>query len=832
MDRTRTVRALGSDAGARVRPLGSIVAVVGTGHRIGARAPREPGRARSDELGRFEVSTARWGAVAAGAACAGVAAVADRRALLVLAALTLVLTALQVLPSRPDASSRWWRGWGLVAFAVVPAAVSLATRTGGVVSPGLLLVAGGLVLCGVIGALPSREPARVRELTMEAALGGGLATYLIGAFVPGVSALELAALAVGISAWWLLSLLWVREREQATVAARWMAGAFAIVLLAHGIDTLTPTGGVGEVVAMLLAGPAVVGWAVACCRSELHEQVPSALPPVELLHAGHVRVVVAGVLAGPAAVTVTWALAPGRDLIPLVVAGGTLALMSVLHLLQLVRDHGNRAWRARHDALTGLPSEPLFEDRLERAMVRGRRTGTGFTLAFLDLDGFKGVNDRDGHDAGDSVLRIVADRLREAVREEDTVARRSGDEFLVLLEGLDAAADAELVATKLLDSLRAPIEVGGREHRLGASIGLVRWPRDGADADELMRHADAAMYEAKDRRSGAVRWYSHASSVRSHLRLTLGRQLELAADAGDQFELAFHPRVDLRDGRVVELVTLVRWRHPELGLLWPSSFLPLANEAGLARTVDLAILELAASTVRRWTEDGLLDLPVLVHLADATLGHADLEEEVVGVLRRTGLHAARLGIAVTETALTRAGARGARTIGDLAELGVRTTVSRFGTGTVGVGTLASLPLGGIELAPSLVAGLGDGPAPAALGAALALADRLALTTTASGVGSAEQADGLRAAGCSTARGPYLASPALASTLDRRLRAMRAEAGRPLLAAAVHGDGLPGVERSEIAAVLAAAATSDGEVDEHTLTEVLARLERAARAAPA
>jgi diguanylate cyclase (GGDEF)-like protein len=770
-----------------------------------------------------------WG-LGVAAAFAGAATVFDRRVLLVLGGAALVVTVLQLFRGEPDPASRWRRGWGLVALAAMPAAGSLWSPLGDPLRPALLILTGVLILAGLAGALPTREPARVRELALEAALGGGLLTYLVGASVPGAAAIELASLAVAVSAWWMLALFVLREREQATIAAWWLTVAIAGVLGAHVLEVTLPSGRPASAVTMALAGGAIVAWTAACCRQELHEQVPHALAPVRLLHAGHVRVVIAGVLAGPVVVTVSWALRPGHDLLPLVAAGGALALISVLHLLQLVRDHGERAWQARHDALTGLPSEPLFEDRLERAMARGRRTGTGFTIAFLDLDGFKRVNDRDGHEAGDRVLRTVAERLRSAVRDVDTVARRSGDEFLVLLEGLESTQDAEQVAGKLLTALRAPIGTYERSHRLGASIGLARWPRDGEDPDELMRHADAAMYEAKERGSGAVRWYTSAATARSRLRLTLAQQLEIAATSNTQLELAFHPRVDLRDGRVVELVTLVRWRHPELGLLLPRSFLPLAAEAGLARVLDVAILELACDTMRRWRDDGLLDLPVLVHLADASLAHPGLEEDVVAVLRRTGLHAPSLGLAVTETALTRAGDRGHRTISDLAELGVRTTLSRFGTGAAGVGTLAEVPLGGIELASSLVAALTRGPTPPVVGAALAIADRLALTATASGVATAEQAERLRAAGCGTARGPSLAAPALAVTLDRRLRgrARMAGAGHPLLAADVSGDGLPGAEQAEVAAVLAATSAPDLEVDERALADVLARVEGVGR----
>jgi diguanylate cyclase (GGDEF)-like protein len=776
------------------------------------------------------VSRRQRAGLAGGTIAVGVAAAADRRALVVLAALALVVSALRVLWTRPALARGWWRGWGLVAAAAVPSAVSLAAPPGSIVRPVSMLLSGALVLGGLLGALPGREPARARELALEAALGGGLVTYLVGAFVPGTSVLQLASLAVVVSAWWALVLFVLRERDHATAATRWLAAAFAGVLAAHVLDAVLPGSSLAGSLPRAIAGMAVVVWTVACCQPEYDPRAPAALPPTELLHAGHVRVVIGGVLAGPFAVTVHWALLPEdhHDLVTLAVAGGALALVSVLHLLQLVRDHGHRAWEARHDALTGLPSEPLFEDRLERAMARGRRTGTGFTVAFLDLDGFKRVNDRDGHAAGDRALRTVAGRLRDAVREQDTVARRSGDEFLVLLEGLEDPAAAEQVAAKLLGALRPPIGPRERSHRLGASVGLARWPEDGGDPDELMRHADAAMYEAKERGSGTVRWYTSAVTARLRLRLALARQLEASAASGDQLELAFHPRVDLRDGRVVELVTLVRWRHPELGLLLPDSFLPLAADAGLAKVLDLAILELACRKVHGWTEAGLVDLPVLVHLADGTLGDATMEEDVVEVLRRTGLQPRQLGLAVTEAALTAGGARAARSIDDLAELGVRTTVVRFGTGAVGLRTLSTVPLGGIELDESLLTALTDRPVPPVIAAVLAFADRLGLTATASGVGSAEQAERLRAAGCGTARGPHLAPPVLASTLGLRLRRLAGHGAdrKPLLAADLSGSALPGIEQPEVAALLAATASPDAEVDGRVLAELLARVEGA------
>jgi diguanylate cyclase (GGDEF)-like protein len=769
---------------------------------------------------------------AVGAAAVGAGAMIEPRALVLAAAMGLLVVAGRAIRHRPGRSSGWHRGWSLVAAAVLPAAASVAvtsvSRPGGAL---LLMLAAGLVFLGVTGAMPDREAARVRERVLEAALGGGLCTYVAGAVLTDATALGLVTVAVGAGTAWFLVLLLVREREQVTVAARWLAIAFTTVLVAHLLVALLPPGRAAEIVAFGLAGPAVVAWTIACGRAELHDRVPAALTPAELLHRGHVRVLVAGVLAGPVAVTISSVLGRDQDLLPLVVGGGVLALVSVLHLLQLVRDHGRRAWHARHDALTGLPTEPLFEDRMERAMARGRRAGTGFTVAFLDLDGFKRVNDRDGHEAGDQVLHTIGVRLRAAVREEDTVARRSGDEFLLLLENLEDPVAAEGVAAKLLVALREPIPAAGRQQRLGASIGLARWPRDGATPDELMRHADAAMYEAKERGSGSVRWYSTSATTRSRLRLTLGQQLEMAVDSGEQLELALHPRVDLRDGRVVELVALVRWRHPDLGVLLPGSFLPLAAEAGLTRAVDVAILELACSTLHRWHDDGLAELPVLVHLTDATLSHPDLEEDVVGVLRRTGLQPPHLGLAVTESGLARSGDLGATSVADLAELGVRTTVTRFGTGSAGVGTLASIPVSALELAEALVAQLDEGPTPPVVTAALALADRLALTPTAGGVTSAEQADRLRAAGCGTARGPHLAPATPADALERRLHRLAVQGGprRPLLASDLAREGLTGAEEPSVAAVLAATASPDTDVDEEALAEILARLHRPTRA---
>jgi diguanylate cyclase (GGDEF)-like protein len=465
-------------------------------------------------------------AAAAGSVVVGLAAWRPQTTLW-LAAAVVVAAVVRGRLVRPTRASRWRRGWALALVAVAPAgAITVATAWA---SP-LLALSGALVLVGAVGTSPRREPARARELLVEAGLAGGVAAYLLGALDLGASVVDLLAVAGGVGACWALAALLLREREQVAAGTRWLLAGLATVVAAHVLSMLIPGPGAGRAAAALVA-VGVLLWAVAVVDGDALEPVPPALTPQQAISPGHVRIVVVGVLAGPVAVASSWLLDPDIDLLPLVLAGGGLALVAVLHLLQLVREQGRRAWHARHDDLTGLPSETLFEDRLERAMARGRRTGTGFTVAFLDLDGFKHVNDRDGHLAGDRALQVVARRLRATLREQDTVARRSGDEFLVLLEGLDDRADAERVAGKLLAALAAPVGPPGRQHRLGASIGLARWPHDGDDPEELMRHADAAMYEAKSEGRGSVRWFTSVATARTRLRFTLAQQLEVAIAA-------------------------------------------------------------------------------------------------------------------------------------------------------------------------------------------------------------------------------------------------------------------------------------------------------------
>ncbi len=769
--------------------------------------------------------------IGAMAVAAAVAAFVQTVVVPAVGTVVVLLVALRVVRRPPPRRSRWWRGWWVIAVAMGPAVAAWIPALPDGVRPSLGAGVGLALLIGMTTAVRSRDLARSRSLLIEAGLAGVLVAYAVGAALavgadPSAGR-HLVALAAEMAALSGLLLLLRREPDGVTAAERRLTVAVIGLVAARVAEVVALTSPVDlGALAAALAAASFVGWGAALLSHELNHEPPAVALAEDVLDSGRIALVVAGVLAGPTVVAGHLLLRGSDHLVPVLVTGGVLGLVAVLHLLQLVHDHGRRAWRARHDALTSLPSEPLFEDRLEQAMARARRTGTGLAVAFVDLDGFKRVNDRDGHEAGDAVLRMVALRLRGALREQDTVARKSGDEFLVLLPGVEDPMDAERVATKLLVALERPIEVDDHQYRIGASVGLALWPRDGTTRDELIRHADAAMYEVKEGRRGAVRWYTTTTTARSRLRLTLGHQLEAALATTDQIQLAYQPRVDLRDGRVVGLVALVRWRHPELGLLTPRSFLPIAAEAGLTGQVDVHVLERACSNLASLRSDGLLDVPVTVHVSDRHLAHPDLEEDVIRVLRRTGLRCDRLVLAVTDTGLERGGELAVRNLRDLAEIGVGTMVARFGTGAVALSTLAALPHATVELASTYVVGSGS-RLPAVVGAALAVIDRLGLEPAANGITSEAEVAQLRASGCATGRGPHLAPPLLGDTLGKRLSLLaRAEEYDPTAVAAgqlLVGTEAADPERPELAAVLAAAVRADAEIDEDDLADVLTLL---------
>lgn len=738
---------------------------------------------------------------------------------------TVVLLALAHAWQRADPASVLRRGWWLLA--VAGGVQAWTWPLGGASAVGRALLGMGVaaaVLAALLGAARHRRVGALREHVSEAVLAGAVVALLVGTLAvrTGPSlALGLVALWGHVGALWLVWLGPPAVRPQGNVLRLLLATSLLPIAGLQVVALVGDVGGKGPWLVALTVLPVIL-WTWVLLRPAVLAPMAPLARREQALTATQVGLTVSGVLVGPV-VLVTWELTGARGLAtPLAVGAGALALLAVLHLLLLVADRGRQAWRAQHDALTGLPTEPLFEDRLRQAIAGARRSGREIGVAFVDLDGFKDVNDSQGHEAGDRVLQEVSRRLGAHLRAQDTVARRSGDEFLVLLPDVAGPDAVELVVQRLLDAVDEPINLDGKMVRVGASVGTALWPRDGLEAQELVGNADAAMYDAKAAGRGQMRWHRPTTATRARLRLTLEQQLK-AALAADELEVAYEPLVDLRDGSVEALAAQVRWHHPRLGLLTPSSFLPAVAGSGLSHDLDLHVLGLVCRRMARWERASYLAVPAVVELSDAHVARGDLEQQVLSVVRASGLSPRWLTLSVSEDGLRRGGEGLARAVSGWAEHGIRVVVRDFGSSDVGIARLSHVRISGLDLSPHLVQRIRGVELPV-VDAAILLADGMGLDVTGAGVDEEEQAEVLRERGCAVARGPALAMPLDAHTLDVRLHALSTEAGHEPGAVPVAALSSPRDATDRplvgVAEVLAAALRDDDGLSEGALADAL------------
>ena len=409
--------------------------------------------------------------------------------------------------------------------------------------------------------------------------------------------------------------------------------------------------------------------------------------------------------------------------------------------------------QAEHDGLTGLPNRILFLDRLHQALATWRRQHDRCAVMFLDLDKFKSINDTHGHQAGDLVLREVATRLRACVRQVDTISRLGGDEFVVLLADIRGADQAAHVAGAVTEAIARPIDIGGQERRLAASIGIAVCPDDGSEVETLLHHADVAMYHAKQEGRGLFRFFSSAMNAHVVERGELEARLRHALAAGE-FLLEYQPEIDVASGRVTAVEALLRWRHPERGLLLPHDFLPVAEESGLIVPIGEWVLREACRQARIWRDAGT-PVTVAVNLSDAQLAHGGLLPAVDAALTEAGLAPPVLDLEIAEDALIRGEPSFGETAVALRERGVQLSVDRFGTGLSSLETLRRFPLSKLKIDRSYVGGVGDDPVDAAMvPAIIQVARSLGLTVVGEGVETAAQLDFLRLHGCDEYQGFY------------------------------------------------------------------------------
>ncbi|HEX2501257.1 MAG TPA: EAL domain-containing protein [Methylomirabilota bacterium] len=433
---------------------------------------------------------------------------------------------------------------------------------------------------------------------------------------------------------------------------------------------------------------------------------------------------------------------------------------------------GQLVQRALHDQLTGLPNRMLFMDRLEQALERSARRGKFAAVLFLDLDRFKLVNDNLGHDHGDQLLVQVAERLRGCLRRVDTIARIGGDEFTVLLEEVGAAADAALVAERIIEAFRASFRIETQEIFVGASIGIALGGKDqGTTAQGLLRNADIAMYRAKA--NGRACFEVFKSSMRETVkgRLKMETELRRALDRGE-LRLHYQPQVDLRTARIVGLEALVRWEHPERGLVPPGSFIPIAEETGLILPIGRWVLQTACRQASIWradTEIGL-DIVMAVNLSPRQFRHPRLVQDVGEVLAESGLDASGLEVEITEgTAMGDADAT-VKTLEHLKAIGIRLAIDDFGTGYSSLGYLKRFPIDVLKVDRSFVAGLPANRGDAAIvRAVVGLTRALGLKAVAEGVETADQLTELRELGCDQGQGYFFGRPTATEVADVMLR---------------------------------------------------------------
>lgn len=426
-------------------------------------------------------------------------------------------------------------------------------------------------------------------------------------------------------------------------------------------------------------------------------------------------------------------------------------------------------YMASHDSLTKLPNRTLLQDRIQQTLAHNHRRGKKAALIFVDLDKFKVINDTLGHDIGDSLLQEAAARLVSCVRSEDTVARQGGDEFIVLLSTISHADDAGSIAQKIIDSINLPFNIQGKELHIGASIGIAAYPEDGDNMETLLKNSDIAMYHAKESGRGNYQFFSAEMNEHATEKQALISSLRHAAERNELF-LVYQPVVDMASEIIAGMEVLLRWKHPEFGMISPVKFIPLAEESGLILPIGEWVIRSACEQLKRWQTEGY-DVPRLaINLSAKQFRQKTLSHVIERILKETDIEARYIGFEITESMLLQNIEEVVETLLKLSFMGLEISIDDFGTGYSSLSYLKRLPINKLKIDKSFIDDVTTQPDAAAIvKAIIAMAHGLSMKVVTEGVETNEQLEFLRQQGCEQYQGYIFSKPLAASEIISKFK---------------------------------------------------------------
>jgi diguanylate cyclase (GGDEF)-like protein/PAS domain S-box-containing protein len=451
--------------------------------------------------------------------------------------------------------------------------------------------------------------------------------------------------------------------------------------------------------------------------------------------------------------------------------GATTGAVIVFHDVSVARAiETEMSHLAQHDTLTKLPNRTLLQDRLSQAITTAGRNGTRIAVLFVDLDGFKHINDSLGHAIGDRLLQSVAKRLLAAVRTSDTVTRIGGDEFVVLLSEVAHAGDAGVKAGKILAALNAPLEIDQHNLRVTASIGVTTYPEDGQETAMLIKNADLAMYQAKENGRNNYQFFEKGMNVRALERQSVEENLCFALDRGE-LVMHYQPKINLKTGEITGVEALIRWQHPERGLIGPLQFISVAEDCGLMLPIGNWVLRESCRQAKAWQDAGLRPIEMAVNVSSVEFRNEDFLEGVRAILEETGLSPYYLGLELTESVLMQHAEFTVPVLKKLKAMGVRLAIDDFGTGYSSLSYLRQFPIDTLKVDQSFVNGINaDTDDATIINAVINMGSNLNHRVIAEGVETVEQLAFLQAHGCDEGQGYYFSRPVPASQFAKLLEA--------------------------------------------------------------